>query len=138
MAADGGADCSDGVPQPAADHRLIDTGEGMLFDLRGQALMGQVVLRHNQQAAGILINAVDNTGTHHAADAGQAVPAMGQQGVDQGAVGIAGRRMNDHALGLVDHEQVAVLIDDVQRDILGPGLIGNGRRHLHEQDVASL
>ena len=63
---------------------------------------------------------------------------MGQQGVDQGAVGIAGRRMNDHALGLVDHEQVAVLIDDVQRDILGPGLIGNGRRHLHEQDVASL
>ena len=44
--------------------------------------------------------------------------AMGDQRIDQGAVGIAGRRMHHQAGRLVDHDQVVVFIDDLERNIL--------------------
>ena len=44
---------------------------------------------------------------------------MIKQRVDQCAVGIARRGMHHHALGLVDHQQIVILIDYLQRDILG-------------------
>ena len=43
-----------------------------------------------QQAAGVLVDAVHDAGADLAADAGQAALAMPQQGVDQGAVRVAG------------------------------------------------
>ncbi len=45
------------------------------------------------------------------ADAAQIVDVM-EQGVDQRAARMAGRRMHDHARRLVDHDHVAVLVDD--------------------------
>ena len=52
--------------------------------------MGGVILGHHQQAAGVLVDAVHDAGADLAADAGQAALAMPQQGVDQGAVRVAG------------------------------------------------
>ena len=47
------------------------------------------------------------------------VVAVVQQRVDQRAAGVAGRRVHDHARRLVDHDQVGVLVEDVERDVLG-------------------
>ena len=44
--------------------------------------------------------------------------AMVEQRIDQGAVEIARRRMDDHARRLVDDEQMIVLEDDLERDVL--------------------
>ena len=57
------------------------------------------------------------------------VAAMGDQGVDQRAVGIAGGRMHDEARRLVDDDEVLVLVDDLQRDVLALRHCRRGRRH---------
>ena len=54
--------------------------------------MGAVVLGDDQQAAGVLVEPVDDARPLHAADARQAVAAMGDQRVDQRAGLMAGGR----------------------------------------------
>ena len=50
---------------------------------------------------------------------------MGDQRVHQGAGLVAGGGMHDEAFGLVDDDDVVVLIDDIERDIFtGPGSAG--------------
>ena len=46
--------------------------------------MGGIVFGGDDQAAGVPVNAVDDAGTLLPPDAGQALPAVIQQGVDQG------------------------------------------------------
>ena len=54
-------------------------------------------------------------------DAGDPAPgrpvAVGQEGVDQGVAGMARRGMDDEPGGLVEDQQVVVLVDDRQRDL---------------------
>src|SRR3546814_13737705 len=45
-------------------------------------------------------------------------PAVGEKGVHQGSIRIAGGGMDDQAGGLVEHDEIAVLVKDVQRDRL--------------------
>ena len=47
---------------------------------------------------------------------------MGDQRVDQRAGLVAGGRMHDQPLRLVDDDDVVVLVDDIERDILAFGL----------------
>ena len=49
------------------------------------------------------------------------------QGVDQGAARTARRRVHDHPGGLVHHDEVGVLPDDVEGDVLGPDVAFLGR-----------
>ena len=56
---------------------------------------------------------------------------MGEQRVDKRAVGIARARVHNHADGLVDDEEVAVLVDDIKGDCLR---LGGGRCHLGQGD----
>ena len=60
---------------------------------------------------------------------GQAVAAVGDQRIDQGAGGMPGRRMHHQPGRFVDHHDLVVLVHDVERDAfaLGAGLLG--RRH---------
>src|SRR5260370_27109541 len=44
---------------------------------------------------------------------------MADQGVDEGAVRVSRRRMDDHAGGLVDDDQMCILKADIERDRLG-------------------
>jgi hypothetical protein len=46
---------------------------------------------------------------------------MVQEGIDQGVGRMARRRVNDQSSGLVKSEQIGVLIEYVQRDLLGQG-----------------
>ena len=65
------------------------------------------------------------------ADGERTLTAMGDQGIDQGSVGIAGRGMHDKARGLVDDDQVVVFVDDIQRNILALRRRGRRRWHRH-------
>ena len=97
---------------------MIGALDGVIGELLGQAGHGALVLGGDQQARGVLVQAVDDAGPRLAADADQLVAAMGDQGIDQRAVGIARRRMHHQPGRLVDDDEVLVLINHGQRDIL--------------------
>jgi Family of unknown function (DUF6476) len=86
-----------------------------------QAFMSRIRLGDNEQAGGILVEAVDDARPADAANAGKAIAAMGDQRVDEGSRVMAGGRMNDEARRLVDDDQVVVLIDDCQAHRFGAG-----------------
>ena len=91
-------------------------------------MMGAVGLGDDQQAGGILVDPVDDTGPLFAADARQAVARVMQKRIDQRPRGRARRGVDDHPRGLVDDDQLAILIDDGQGDVLGPRLHLRGSR----------
>ena len=88
--------------------------------------MAAVVLGHHQQPGGVLVQPVNDARTRLAADARQR-PAVKQQRVDQRAAGMPGRRMDHQASRLVDHQQVVVFVQDVERQGFG-GKLGRTRR----------
>jgi hypothetical protein len=98
--------------------------------------VGGVALRHHHHAAGVLVEAVDDAGAQLAADAGQ-IGAVGEQGVDQGAARVSGRRMDDQAGRLVDDDQVRILVEDGQRDRLG-GELDRRRRTQPDLDPVAV
>ena len=105
----------------------VDAGEGVVLELGGELLVGEVVFRRDEEAGGVPVDAVDDAGPQLPADAGQAVPAVVEQGVHQRAVRVAGGRVDHQPLGLVHHDDVGVLVHHVQGDVLG--------RHVHGRRV---
>ena len=69
--------------------------------------------------------------THLTADAGQ-IGAVVQQTVDKRAVLVAGGRVHREAGGLVQHDQVPVLIEDIQGNVLG-NQVGKRLRRRHPE-----
>ncbi len=61
---------------------------------------------------------------------------MGDQRVDQRAGFVARGRMHHEASGLVDDDDVVVLIDDIERDILAHRLGGGRFRHIDCDRIA--
>ena len=106
-------------------HRLILPVEGVVLELVGQGQVGRVVLGGDEQAAGVPVDAVDDARADDPVDPRQAPAAVVEQGVDQGAVGVAGGGVDHQAHGLVDHDDILVLEDHVQGDVLGDGLQGH-------------
>ena len=101
-------------------------GEGLR-----QRLVRAVGLGDDHDAAGVLVEAVDDARPLDAADAGKAGAAMVDQRVDQRAGPVAGAGMDDEAGRLVDDDQVVVLVEDVERDRLALRL---GRLRLRQVD----
>ncbi|MNS77281.1 hypothetical protein D3C72_1108600 [compost metagenome] len=91
--------------------------------------MGAVALGGDHDARGVLVQPVNDAGAGDAAYARQAVAAVGQKGVDQGAGLAAGGGVGGHAGGLVDDDQVGVLEQDRQGDGLGLRRGGDDRGH---------
>ena len=104
--------------QVAASHRA---GASVIRKLRGQRLVRPVVLGGYHEAGGVLVESMYDAGAADAADAGQAVAAMRDQRVDERPGLVAGAGMNDQTLGLVDDDDVVVLVDDIERDGLARG-----------------
>ena len=119
MAADGGVHSAAVLFQVPHHHALVGPGQGVVLELGGELLVGIVVFRRDDEAGGVPVNAVDDTRPQFPADAGEGVPAVVEQGVDQRAVRVAGGRVDHQALGLVHHDDILILVDDVQRDVLG-------------------
>ena len=98
----------------------------VIGELRRERLMGEVVLGDDHQSGGIFVQPVHDAGAPDAADAGQARAAMGDQRIDQRAGLVPGRGVHHQSPGLVDDNDVVVLVDDIERDILALGLRGGG------------
>ena len=77
----------------------------------------------------VAAQAMHKAGAQRAADAGETVAAVGEQGVDERAVLVAGRGVHDHAARFVYYQQVVILVHDVDRDILRPELCVGGLWH---------
>jgi len=85
-----------------------------LGELGGEAVMGSVTLGHDDDPAGFLVESVDDAGTSGSANRTQVVSAMVEESVDEGVVSSAVARVNDHARGLVDNNEVFVLVKDIK------------------------
>jgi hypothetical protein len=84
--------------------RAPDEGEVFLADgvggkLRDERGVGLLVLGDDEDAGGVLVEAVDDAGAEFATDALE-IGAMVEQGVDEGVGGMAGRGMDDEPGGL--------------------------------------
>ena len=118
----------------AAPHRA---GAAVIGELRGQRLMRAVVLRRHHQPGGVLVEPVHDARPPDAADAGKAGAAVGDQRIDQRAGLVARGRMHHQAPGLVDDDDVVVLIDDIERDLFARGLGGDRLRHVDCDRIAA-
>ena len=136
VAADGGIDRAGVFAQIAADDGLIGAGHGVVGQLGREREVGKVVFRRDEQAGRVLVDAVHDAGPPLSADAGETVAAVGEQGVDERAVLVAGRGVHDHAARLVDDDEVVVLIHHVQRQVLRYQLRGSGVRQRDDKRVA--
>jgi hypothetical protein len=63
------------------------------------------------------------------------VMAVIQQRIDQSPAVDAGRRMHDHALRLVDDDDILIFIQDIQRDILRPDFDRRAFRNLQTDRI---
>ena len=90
----------------------------MRCNLFTQGAVALVVLCADQQAAGVLVDAVDNALPLHTVTAGELPFTVKEQGVDQRPLLVARAGVHHHVFGFIDHQQVLVLVDDVQRDLL--------------------
>src|SRR5579864_248188 len=80
--------------------------------------MRQLGLGDDDEPARVLVEAVDDPRPAHAADPGKALAAMGDKRIDQGAVGIARRRMDHQPGGLVDDDEMCILKTNAEGDRL--------------------
>lgn len=65
---------------------------------------------------------------------------MVEEGVDEGAIRIAGGGVDDDAVGFVDDEEIIVFEEDIEGDVLGDvlgeGIGGDGLGDDHGEDVS--
>jgi len=120
-----------GAPDRVAPDRRLDSAvardapvcnrevfalHGARLELAHEARLCRKRLRHHQQAAGVLVEAVHDA---RARDAGE-LRRVPQQGVQERALPVAAAGMHDEPRGLVHDEQRRVLEHDVERDVLRP------------------
>ena len=95
----------------------------------------QVVLGNEHQAGGVAIQAVNDPGTQHAADPGQIADSV-QQCMHESAGGMSGGRMYHETGWLVDHQEVPILENDLQRNSFRHQLGRLGRGQPHRDSVS--
>ena len=99
----------------AGDHTLVFATDRACLQLGHQIGLRLDGFGDNHQAGGVFIQTMNDTCTR---DLGQ-LRAMVQQRVQQRAVLVSCRRVHHQARRLVDHQQGAVFIQDIQLDRLG-------------------
>ena len=91
----------------------------------GEGGVDRLGLGDDHQAGRVFVQAMDDAGAGLAADAGEGGAAMGDEGVDEGAVRVAGGGMDDETGRLVEDQQMAVFVEDGEGDCLS-GRYGGG------------
>src|SRR5438874_13714614 len=79
--------------------------------------MGRVVLRDHESAAGFLVQTMDDAAKFLSADAGK-IRAMRQQRVHQSMLLMPRAGVHDDSGGLVEHEEIVVLENNVELHLL--------------------
>ena len=93
---------------------------GLVEKLLSQRRLRLGCLGHHDEAAGVLVDAVNQSHLGIVGVERGHVAHVPCHGVDERSAEVAGTWVHHHAHGLVDHHQVAVLVDDVQGNLLGP------------------
>jgi len=120
----------------------VDEGEVDFCDipagkLAGEVLVAEFIFGDDEATAGIFVEAVDDARAFRSADIPEFI-AVVQEGVDEGALFVAHRRMDDHSAGFVDDHQVVVFVENGQGDFFGEGFGCGFRRRLDFDDVAGV
>ena len=116
VAADRGVDALALLDQ-TPDQRHVLLFHLAVVELAGQFLVRRVVLGHHHDAAGALVEPMDDPGTDRAADPAQVLDVM-EQRVHERSVRSASRGMDHHAGRLVDDDDIGVVEEDDERDVL--------------------
>ncbi len=107
-------------------HAEVDFVVSTSGKLVHKVLVGVVVFRHNQATRGVLIEPVYDAGPLHSTDTGKLALAVVKEGVDQRAIVIADGGVHDHAVFLIDDDDVLIFVKHLQGDVLCDGLGGDG------------
>ena len=132
VAADRRVDRAEVVLDHAFDDRDVLALRLLVLELGGKGVVGEVVLRDHQEPGGVLVDAVDDPGAERSADPGKVLEMMEQRVHERPGV-VAGGGMDDHPGGLVDDDDVLILVDDRERDVFG-GRVDLGDRDLDDLD----
>jgi hypothetical protein len=122
-------------PGHAAHDGQVDALDAVLAELVREVAMREVTLRDDEHAGGSAVEAVHDARPQHVADAGQVV-AVVQQRVDERPAAVSGRRVHDDPRGLVEHDQVLVLVEHGERDGFRRGARGLGIRRDRLDEIA--
>jgi len=80
--------------------------------------LGEVLSGDHEEAARVAVEAMNDAGPAHTGDPAEGGAAVApEEGVDEGPALMAGRGVDHQPGGLVDNEQVVVLVHDGHRDI---------------------
>ena len=108
-----------------------------MFELMGQTPMGGIGFGHDDDAGGVAVQAMNDTGTEGVIDMGERITVIDKT-IDKGAAGIAARRVNDKIRLFVDDQNLIVLVENIEGDRLGRDF-GDGRwREDHVNAVAGV
>ena len=121
----------------AADDGPVDAVRRLCADLFREVEMRRVVLGRDHDARRVLVEAVDDARTDLTVDAGE-ILAVIEQCIDERPRVDARCRMHDHAARLVDDDDVAVLVEDGERDILRQDLDGLCLRQMEDDFLPCL
>jgi hypothetical protein len=136
VAADGCVDDAFARSDPTVDDRQVPPPDRPGLELGHQRVVSGRCLGHDQEPRGVLVEPVHDTGTAGPAHAG-GERSVGEHAGGQRAPGMAGPGVDDHPGGLVEDEDVVVLVDDGERDRLGLELGGRRRRDLDVHALAT-
>ena len=73
-----------------------------------ERLVGDIGLGDDDAAGGVFVQAVDDAGALDTANARKFAAAVMEHRVDQRAIGVARRGVDDHARGFVDHHEIVI------------------------------
>ncbi len=114
--------------------RQIFAVDALCLQLAHKLCLGDLGLGHDQEAAGIFVQAMHDA---RASDTGE-LRRVVQQRVGKRAVAVAGSRMNDQPGRLVDDEDCFVLMHDLQRQRLRRKKSGGGfGQRVHQDPLAA-
>ena len=135
MPPDRGVDRTAGTFEGPNNEREIDFRYLTLGELSRELLMRPVIFRDDETTARLLVETMNNAGTLFSADPGEA-GAMMKQGVDQSMRLVSGARMHDQPRRFVEHEQVVVFEENLERNLLGLRVNFTKRRNGQPNDIA--
>ena len=109
----------------AGDDRKILFFDRPLLELSGQREMRLIGLGHHEHAAGVAVEPMHDPRPRRSPRAAERIEMKLQRAGERAGPMPLGR-MNDHPRRLVDRRQTIIFVENIERDILGPGRVRGG------------
>ena len=111
---------------PAEDESEIGFFRFPVTELSAEFAVGGIIFGGDENAGGFAIETVNDPGTIGGASGGELAFTMVKKGGREGSGGATCTRVDVHAGGLVDDEDVVVLMENVEGEILGGHIAWSG------------